>query len=281
MKSASSDEFYIGYLPKAPASIARATRWFIFFLILIVPVIAFLITAYEKDFSTATFDFGQPSRVTGTLTLQPVPMLIVNHGTTPTGEAIEQSILLIGFGKAGAEHTLETMEKEQGRSLEGKQLELEGSLIYHDGKTLLELTKGKAALIEISENTPPIAIRPKPMGSASFVGEIADPKCYFGVMKPGEGKPHRSCAARCIAGGIPPVLKAADETGAVNYYLVLGSNGEKINDQVLPFVGKAIRLDGDVEKWGDWYVIKTTVDTKISPLFSLLGTQIPLCNAKK
>ena len=43
-------------------------------------------------------------------------------------------------------------------------------------------------------------------------GEIVDPKCFFGVMKPGEGKPHKDCAIRCILGGIPPVLKVTDES---------------------------------------------------------------------
>jgi hypothetical protein len=38
-------------------------------------------------------------------------------------------------------------------------------------------------------------------------GEIIDPKCCFDAINPGQGKPHLSYAARCISGGIMPVLK--------------------------------------------------------------------------
>ena len=37
-------------------------------------------------------------------------------------------------------------------------------------------------------------------------GEIVDSKCYLGVMNPGEGTVHRDCAARCLSGGLPPML---------------------------------------------------------------------------
>ena len=39
--------------------------------------------------------------------------------------------------------------------------------------------------------------------NVTLKGEIIDPKCYLGAMKPGGGKTHKACAMRCIAGGIP------------------------------------------------------------------------------
>ena len=41
------------------------------------------------------------------------------------------------------------------------------------------------------------------LGCAVLVGEILDAKCWFGAMKPGFGKTHKSCAALCARGGLP------------------------------------------------------------------------------
>ena len=69
----------------------------------------------------------------------------------------------------------------------------------------------------------------KDLGITKIKGEIIDPKCYFGVMKPGEGKPHRDCAIRCILGGISPMLAVKNEKGEANYYLLASSDGGSIN----------------------------------------------------
>ncbi|MES1218019.1 MAG: hypothetical protein ABUT20_21105, partial [Bacteroidota bacterium] len=85
--------------------------------------------------------------------------------------------------------------------------------------------------------------------------EIVDPKCFFGVMKPGQGKPHKDCAIRCILGGIPPVLKVADEKGNQNYYLVVGPSGERINEAVKDFVAEPVTITAKVVKYDDWVVL--------------------------
>ena len=82
-------------------------------------------------------------------------------------------------------------------------------------------------------------------------GEIVDPKCYFGVMKPGEGKPHRSCAIRCIAGGIPPVFHV---NGLSEYYLLLDENLQPVNERVLDIVGDNITLHGKAYQFDDWKI---------------------------
>ena len=61
------------------------------------------------------------------------------------------------------------------------------------------------------------------LGEHTLRGEIVDIKCYLGVMKPAHGKPHRSCAARCISGGIPPVLMVKDRDGDTNYLLLVSA----------------------------------------------------------
>jgi hypothetical protein len=75
-------------------------------------------------------------------------------------------------------------------------------------------------------------------------------------MKPGKGKIHRSCAVRCISGGIPPVLVTTDSNNISQYYLLTDLKGKTINHDILPFIGKPYELIGTVEKMDDWYVLK-------------------------
>lgn len=74
----------------------------------------------------------------------------------------------------------------------------------YDGKTVLEVPETENRQMVVEKMAAPLPERPvEILGSISLLREIIDPKCYFGVMKPDYGKVHRSCAIRCIAGGIP------------------------------------------------------------------------------
>ena len=74
-------------------------------------------------------------------------------------------------------------------------------------------------------------------------------------MMPGELKPHKDCAIRCILGGIPPVLRVRDPEGRTNYYLMVGEEGEKINEAVKSFVAEPVRVNARVVKYNDWIVL--------------------------
>jgi len=113
-------------------------------------------------------------------------------------------------------------------------------------------------------------------------GEIVDPKCYFGVMKPGQGKPHRDCAIRCILGGISPVLKVTNEKGEQNYYLLLAIDGGKMNEAVRDFVAEPVVLHADVVKYDDWTVLYINPDHGIqhySYIREKFGDNIEYCQA--
>ena len=53
----------------------------------------------------------------------------------------------------------------------------------------------------------------EPLGEVDLVGEILDSKCWFGAMRPSQGKPHKACASLCIRGGIPPAFFARADGG--------------------------------------------------------------------
>lgn len=272
-----NDEFYIGYLPEAPGSYAKAVRKFIVFVFVLTGVVAFVLVNNQKGFRNSTFELGQQTEVKGILSFDPIPMLKVPVGMGVDGQQKFKRLMLIGFGKFGAEATLATMAESSGQELEGKLLTLEGTLIYYNGKTLLELTNSEAALKKV-ETALPLVSQRKDLGNQSFIGEIADPKCFFGVMKPGEGKPHRSCAIRCISGGIPPVFKTSTADGIEQYFILTGIKGEKINQEILNQVGKAVVLSGKVEQVDDWLVLSLDPATNIQTTHPELLGGIQMCD---
>ncbi len=73
-------------------------------------------------------------------------------------------------------------------------------------------------------------------------------------MKPSEGKVHRSCAIRCIAGGIQPVFK----TDMSDYYLLTGENFEPVNQKILGIVGDRVGLRGELVEFDDWKIFKVS-----------------------
>ena len=94
------------------------------------------------------------------------------------------------------------------------------------------------------------------LGRGTFVGEIVDSKCHFGVMNPGTAKPHRACAIRCISGGIPPVLMVRHREGAIHYFFLVSSTGAPVNKLVLDLVAEPVEITGEVERHGDVLLLK-------------------------
>ena len=249
----SNDEFYVGYLPNAPKRTALFVRKVIAICGLTIGVVAIIFAWSQKKFSSSVFDYGINSTVEGYYFQAPVPHLAVPLGTNSSGEELFQNVLLVGFGKAGAEDVMMKLENKNGNAFEGKKIKLTGFMIYGNGKALLQVTE------EDNANITPVAGVMSDVPSfqststTSLQGEIVDPKCYFGVMKPGEGKGHRSCAIRCIAGGMPPVFHSTDRE---EYFLIVNENGQPVNNEILGLVGDQISIRGKEMVWNDWKILK-------------------------
>lgn len=263
---ASSSDFYIGWQNEAPSVYARRVQYFVLSLAVLIPLIGALLVLNQSGFATSAFELGKPTTLKGQLLTTPAPFLRVRLGRGAYGEDIFQDILLVSFGKFGASETIRRYEKAHNISLEGKTVTLEGTLIYHDGKTVMELTRREAAFLQAGHEAGPPAPPAADLGKVAIVGEISDPKCLLGVMKPGWGKPHRSCAARCIAGGIAPVVRSEDSQGRTSYYLLLGPDGEPVNQQILSQVGKPVLLCGRLERRNDWLALYVDPGTGIQPV---------------
>ena len=107
-----TDEFFIGYVPKAPRQMSSFLRKVMIILGFVVALVGFLLARSKQSFSSNTFEYGVPTTLEGTLQLSPVPHLRVNMGNDAKQNSIYQTILLVGFGKAGAIETLKKVERE-------------------------------------------------------------------------------------------------------------------------------------------------------------------------
>ncbi len=270
--STNKSDFYVGYMPEAAPAFAKKSRRFVWVLLAIVPLIGLGLAVSQRGFPPAVFEFGTLTQIEGELVMAPVPLL----RTLEEGHI--KHILLVGAGKMGAEYTFADWEKDNGVSLEGKRLVLNGTRIYHNGKMALELTEGVASIMRYSESVPSSSPNVISLGEVSLKGEILDPKCALGVMNPAEGKPHRSCAIRCIAGGIPPMLRITNNKGETNYILVKGRDKKDVNASIIPYVADQIQICGRLVQQDDWLVLYSDPASEIQRLAPFIPEgQVAMC----
>ncbi len=251
-----NDEFYIGWMGKAPRGFSRWIKRYLLVLLPIVIVLGVLLALSQKKFGTGNFEFGTLTEVKGIYSNTPVPSLKVVNGKDILGNENYITVPLIGYGKHGADGIIADLEKEKNANLHGKEVILKGTLLYNDGKLLMQIDANDKPLLNVTTSSNENAsTKIKDLGIIDVKGEIVDPKCFFGVMKPGEGKSHKDCAIRCILGGMPPVLKVTDEEGKQNYYLIVGAKGEKMNKAVKDFVASPVELHAKAVVYDDWVVL--------------------------
>lgn len=242
----SADDFYVGYLERAPAGIARGVRARARLLFGLVAVLAVVLATSHERRPPARFEYGAPVELEGTLVARPYPHLLVPRPANTGALAPVSSYSLVGPWKRGADALV--------AGLDGRAVRLRATLARRDGRVVAELVPG--SLEERSGPGGPQAEPPaRSLGRRTLVGEIVDSKCFFGVMNPGELKPHRACAARCISGGIPPVLCVRGEDGRASYLLLVSPAGEPVNREVLDFVAEPLEITGDLVQRGDELVL--------------------------
>ena len=248
------ESFYIGYQSQAPHWVKR---WF---LRVLVPLgiglflFIFFVVKEQKPFYPSVWEMNRYRTFTGIVQERPVPHLLIKRPGVIGDHFSYSQYYLFAFGKFGAQEAV--------RGLHGKRVTLEGALLYRDDQTAIELKKGS---LQISKETPPqenIQLPVRSLGRYRFIGEIVDSKCYLGAMKPGESKIHRSCAIRCISGGMPPMLVTQDKRGReVIYYVLLSRIGSRVNNRLLEFVGRPVSIEGWVETHGEMKILKADPET--------------------
>ncbi|MCI0589736.1 MAG: hypothetical protein L0323_23205, partial [Planctomycetes bacterium] len=142
--------------------------------------------------------------------------------------------------------------------LDGRTVRLLGRLVYREETTLVEVVAGSVEVLspESIPGTRGSEPRFEDLGVHTLRGEIVDIKCHSGVMSPGAGKTHRACAARCLSGGIPPVLIVRDERGQAGALALVGPGGEAIGRALLDRIAEPVEVTGRVERHDDLLVLR-------------------------
>jgi len=244
---AESSEFYVGYL-KTPPAIAGFLRWMLPGLIVAGLAVAWFVSRSQNDPGDGVWHDDAQAFV-GRIAAKPYPHIRVP--STEPGSPVE-TILLVSEGKHGG--------GERVTALDGRIARVRGTILERDGRRLLELSETDAVKVDESMADPEAGRLTAPnvvaLGAVTLQGEIIDPKCYSGAMKPGEGKAHKECATLCIAGGIPPMFVTLNASGKRNYYLLTDSNGQALDDRILPFVADAVEVSGTLERRDDLLVLR-------------------------
>ena len=244
---ADTGEFYVGYF-KTPPALAKFLRWVLPVLIVVALAVAWFVSRSQNDPGDGVWHDDAESLV-GRIAAKPYPLIRV---PSRLADSPVETILLVSEGKHGG--------GERVAALDGRIVRVRGTILERDGRRLLELTKDDALTPGNSLSQPEEARLASPtvvpMGQVTLRGEIIDPKCYAGAMKPGEGKTHKECATLCISGGIPPMFVTVDDAGRRSYYLLTNPAGEALDDRILPFVADAVEISGALEMRDDLQVLK-------------------------
>lgn len=244
---ANTSEFYVGYF-KTPPALARFLRRVLPILIVVALAVAWFVSRSQNDPGAGVWHDDAQALV-GRIAAKPYPLIRVP--SKQPGRSVE-TILLVSEGKQGG--------GDRVAALDGRIARVRGTILERDGRRLLELAEDEAVTPDTSLSQPEEArlasTNVVPMGQVTLRGEIIDPKCYSGAMKPGEGKTHKECATLCIAGGIPPMFVTLDDAGRRNYYLLTNLTGETLDDRILPFVADAVEISGELEQRDDLQVLR-------------------------
>jgi hypothetical protein len=244
-----NDEFYIGWQDKAPAKTGRTVRITVSTLLAFVLVASVAAAVSQRTIGRAVFEWGQVKEFSGVLKAEPVPHLLV----TGTGTNSVSTHYLVNPWKFGFDAAI-------AKQFHGQRVTLRGTRIYRDNQMMIEVERGsvRAFRMEAPGIHPSNVVS---LGRQTFIGEIVDSKCFLGVMNPGQLKPHRACAVRCISGGVPPVLLLRQADGSARYLLLVSREGKPVNRDVLDMVAEPVRITGELVRDGELLTLRSDPST--------------------
>ena len=207
-------------------------------------VLGFGVAALQRPPGTGRWDPDAVREWRGIALAEPYAMLRTHDlGDGP------RTALLSCLGKCGVAARL--------GALAGQAVVVKGSLVQ----------RGRHAMIAVDEvgdwirrdadvpADPALRMPPgQPLGDVSLAGEIVDSKCWFGAMRPADGKAHKACAALCIRGGIPPALFARGSAGQ-GALMILTAGGRAHGPGLLSLVADPVRVNGSLQRVGDLLVL--------------------------
>lgn len=231
-----SDEFYIGYAAIMPKATAKLIGFVTLILMFVAGAFAVILVYGQNPFAPGIYEFGNVKEFSGTIQAEPIPFLLVERfDQNETGEAVPffDRYPLVSEGKFGFDAS----------NLRDKRVNLKGSLIYRDDTRMIEVVSNSVEVVSADDGPKDVA---QTLGTHVLKGEIVDSKCYLGVMNPGEAKPHKECAIRCLSGGVPPLFVVKDTQGNRSELWLVAEKRT-----FLDYVAEPIEIKGEIKRQGD------------------------------
>lgn len=252
-------DFFIGWLGIIPKSYQSTLLFFVPSLFLLSIVFIVVISKSTNKIRFSSYDYYKTLSFEGELLLKPFPMLrVLEMDKNRTPKVVLYP--LVNEGKFGADESVQAF-LTQYPSEQRVFVQLQAKIIERDGQVAMELMNRKDNIKKIKYSTSIPALVLGKAKDTILKGQIIDPKCYLGVMNPGEGKPHRSCAINCIKGGIMPAFVTENDKN-IKYYILIGNDGKKVNKDVLFAVAEPIVIKGKIQKIDNWNILY--IDPKAS-----------------
>ncbi len=267
-----NDDFYIGWQDQASAGYKKART--IFFRVATAVVLLFGVgyLIVENEFVESYFYYGRQTELEGVVVEYPV------FGIRTEVEGKQVTVPLVGFGKFDALPVLQALkDKTDGLPLSEFKVRVKGTIFRYQDKTWMELTDGVDAVVSVTKSDDSYVQAVAGLGDVSVSGEIVDPKCFFGVMNPAYKKIHRSCAIRCVSGGIPPVLAIRKEGVFADYYFLVDQYGKPLNREILQFVGVPVTVSGKAWEVDDWKVVGMNAQDLLTSVTFRLDGDLTCC----
>ncbi len=237
------EPFFVGYLP-VPSGLGRFLGLVSVGLVILFAAIGLVSGGTQDDPGPGAFRFDHGRQtVTGTVSLDPYPTLLITEGTDQIAPG--RVLMLSGAGK--------TSSRGRAAPLEGQFATASGVLVSRGDLDMLQLRGGDAGLAPADGEAQEIAI--ERLGRWRLAGEICDGKCLAGAMRPGRGLAHKACANLCIIGDIPPVFVSTQPVEGSAFLLVGGPDGGPMPAALLHHVGSFVALEGEIERRGDLLVL--------------------------
>jgi nitrite reductase/ring-hydroxylating ferredoxin subunit len=242
------DSFYIGWQAKMDKPSIKAMKLFVFPSVIIGLIFLLSFTLTQNKIAVVSYS-DNARGFTGTVSNFPFPNLsIVSKDVF--GNPSFEVYPLINANKFGADDLIAKWCGKQDKCL----ATISAYILTRENTRALTLDDGFESFSKDQGSGTPLSPNIELVDKDKIIrGEIIDPKCYLGAMNPGEGKPHRSCAIRCISGGIMPMI-TYKENGEKKYAVLLGEQGEKINEAVLDYVAEPVSIKGKLYKYGNWSI---------------------------
>ncbi len=242
------DDFFVGYHPGAPDSLARWLRQLTALLLTGVIVLAWAVAGSQDLQPDTVYAYREPVSWEGRIRERPYPMLV-----TETHAGGVSHIHLSAPGKFGAQ--------DLARNRDGEYVSLRGVRIARGNQTMAELVPGSI----VSGSAPPRTDRRIPdveeLGRRTLIGEIVDSKCFLGAMNPGILETHRGCAIRCLNGGILPLLVVRGPGESEWELILVDPDGAPVTSDIFARAGLQVRLTGQVQREDDLFFFKVDPTT--------------------